>query len=565
MSRAAHRTRCFHSGDGRRKRLTARGLFVLPPRSSLDATTLLAGEANTDAARAALPWATAWCPVVVGTVIAFASSGLAAWVAQRIALDRRAAERDAPWPERARAAWPARLTGLMMFMAAPAVCAAALPLFAGALTRPPRALLVALFLVTSAAGVHAAQRGPLRRIEPRHGLSRSLQSAIAAALIFLPHVVVAAVVVSIALNLSPPPSWWAGLAGSVVTLIGAVAAGRANLAFARALKVVRPAPEHLREAVVRMSEAMQIPVRSVEALRMPMANAMVFPGRRAVLFTESALEVLDAQDVGGICAHELAHLSEPRAVLAGRVATSLAPAVGIAAVPLATASLDQGAWVFPLAGILAAALGQRLLQPMETRADATARAHEPSPGAYARALTRLHEANLTPVVMAGSTSHPSLFDRLTSLGAPPAFPRPPPPSTSRAVLAATAGVAAVVLVSLVPPLWLVAQDDGTSTLPIVLTGGARTHLIQRGFADLDAHHLEAEALFRACLAEREDDGTCATGLMVSLSRQPGRCAEALRIGRLAAEAAAAGAGDATAADVAFVEAWTGDVRSRCGE
>lgn len=298
---------------------------------------------------------------------------------------------------------------------------------------------------------------------------------------------------------------------------------------------------------------------------MSIANAMVFPTRRAVLFTERALDVLDADDVAGICAHELAHLSEPRAVLAGRVATWLAPAIGIAAVPLAMVSLDQRAWLFALAGVVAAALGQRLLQPMETRADAAARAHEPSPGAYARALARLYEASLTPVVVSASTSHPSLFDRLTSLGAPPPFPRPPPPSTSRAALAAAAGMATMVVAALAPPLLLVALDDGTSTLPIVLTGGARPQLIQRGFAAVDARPLEAEALFRACLSEAEDNGTCAAGLMVSLSRQPGRCAEALRIGSLAAEAAAAGAGDATAADVAFIEAWTGDVRSRCQE
>ena len=68
-----------------------------------------------------------------------------------------------------------------------------------------------------------------------------------------------------------------------------------------------------------------------------------------------------------------------------------------------------------LAGLVAAVVGQRLLQPMETRADAAAREHEPSPGAYARALARLYEANLTPVVLSGTTSHPSLFDRLATM------------------------------------------------------------------------------------------------------------------------------------------------------
>ncbi len=469
----------------------------------------------------------------------------------------------APWAERARAAWPVRLTGVLMLVVASGVSGAALPLFSGELTRS-RGALATVWLLASVAGVTAGQTGILRRIDPRHRLGRSLKNAIAIVLIFVPHAAAAAIVSLIALALSPPESLRAGLAGSVVTLLAAVAASRWSLSLSRALGVVRSAPEHLRETVTRMSEAMHIPVRSIEVLRMSMANAMAFPTLGRVLFTERALDVLDKEDIAGVCAHELAHLSEPRTVLIGRVATSMAPAVGIAAVPLAIVTLDQATWLFPAAGLLVAGLGQRLLQRMETRADAAAREHEPSPGAYARALTRLYEANLTPVVMT-TTTHPSLFDRLVSLGAQPDFARPKPPSTWRAGLGAAAGMVAMVLVAILPPLLLVALDDGASTLPIVLTGGGRPHLIQRGFEELHDHPTGAEAMFRACLFEREDDGTCAVGLAVSLSRQPGRCAEALRIGSLAAEAAAQGEGRARERDVDFVEDWMQDVRGRCEE
>jgi hypothetical protein len=66
---------------------------------------------------------------------------------------------------------------------------------------------------------------------------------------------------------------------------------------------------------------------------------------------------------------------------------------------------------------------------MEVRADRLGREHEGEiQGTYARALEKMYEANLLPVVMRGKGPiHPHLYDRLTAAGAPPPYPRPKPP------------------------------------------------------------------------------------------------------------------------------------------
>jgi hypothetical protein len=52
-------------------------------------------------------------------------------------------------------------------------------------------------------------------------------------------------------------------------------------------------------------------------------------------------------------------------------------------------------------------------------------------GAFARALSRLHEDSQIPAVFADNNySHPSLYDRLIAAGMTPDYPRPTPPETS---------------------------------------------------------------------------------------------------------------------------------------
>lgn len=92
-----------------------------------------------------------------------------------------------------------------------------------------------------------------------------------------------------------------------------------------------------------------------------------------------------------------------------------------------------GGFTAVLLGLVLALLIARLLHgrlaALETRADAGARGAEPEAHVYARALTEIYRLNLVPAVMRSAT-HPHLYDRLVALGAPPAYPRPPPPSRS---------------------------------------------------------------------------------------------------------------------------------------
>ena len=48
-------------------------------------------------------------------------------------------------------------------------------------------------------------------------------------------------------------------------------------------------------------------------------------------------------------------------------------------------------------------------------------------GTYARALEKIYEANLLPVVLREKRVHPDLYDRLVAAGATPAYARPKPP------------------------------------------------------------------------------------------------------------------------------------------
>src|SRR5262245_57240378 len=96
-------------------------------------------------------------------------------------------------------------------------------------------------------------------------------------------------------------------------------------------------------------------------------------------------------------------------------------------------------------------LAARFSRRLEHRADRIARDAQPGEGAYARALARVHEVNLSPVVAPGKgSSHPHLYDRLMAVGAPPDYPRPKAPSARRLHLGRAAVVSA----------WLVLVVDG---------------------------------------------------------------------------------------------------------
>ncbi|MBN1607784.1 MAG: hypothetical protein JW940_14195 [Polyangiaceae bacterium] len=78
------------------------------------------------------------------------------------------------------------------------------------------------------------------------------------------------------------------------------------------------------------------------------------------------------------------------------------------------------------------ALLLRVSVSKEQDADRVAVEGELNEGDYARALLAMHEAGLMPATLTKGSNHPSLYDRLTSAGALPDFPRPRPPSRAAA-------------------------------------------------------------------------------------------------------------------------------------
>jgi Zn-dependent protease with chaperone function len=194
----------------------------------------------------------------------------------------------------------------------------------------------------------------------------------------------------------------------------------------RKLAMIVPAPERLQKIAKETSIQMQVSFRDVLLMRTPMAQAFALPMTRQLLFTERLLELLADDEIAAICAHELAHLAESRAVRYTRYLMGLIFLPWIFINPLlhkfgAAAFLGLGAMMGTFFFF------RRFSRKLESRADQVAVANEQYTGIYARALTRLYQDNLVPAVTAKKgTTHPHLYDRILAAGITPDFSRPAP-------------------------------------------------------------------------------------------------------------------------------------------
>jgi Zn-dependent protease with chaperone function len=218
------------------------------------------------------------------------------------------------------------------------------------------------------------------------------------------------------------------------------------------LRILVPASPHL-EAIARAAEQRTcIDMRGAFELKASVANAAAFPIQRWVIFTSRALEVLTDAQISAVFGHELAHLSESRAVTILRVFTSVQMVFTIVLMrPV------EGEFGFPgFAALLAFMvlvifISRRIMRRMEERADKVAMAQEEEEGTYALALEKLYEINLVPAVMRSKRRiHPHLYDRMVEAGITPSFLRPPPPPRAPKLLyIATSVLTAVLLYALV--------------------------------------------------------------------------------------------------------------------
>jgi Zn-dependent protease with chaperone function len=200
------------------------------------------------------------------------------------------------------------------------------------------------------------------------------------------------------------------------------------LKYLRWVKYLTPTDERLQHIVNETSTRMAVPVHSTGKFGGVVANAFAFPTTRDLIFSNRLLEICTDQETSAICAHELAHLSESKSVLAGRLIGSLILFPLIFITPTIH-YLGGFGIVPPYAGLIALALFSRSVsRKMEKRADQIALIDQPNEGVYARALEKLYRNNQSPAVSVSKRPvHPHLYDRLIAAGVTPDFPRPKAP------------------------------------------------------------------------------------------------------------------------------------------
>jgi Zn-dependent protease with chaperone function len=197
----------------------------------------------------------------------------------------------------------------------------------------------------------------------------------------------------------------------------------------RWMRLLMPASERLLKIVANQSAPANTCVRATWLLESEAAQAYAITTTGELLYTTGIMECCDDEELSAITAHELAHLSESRWIVAARLLTSLTFMPLIFISPLlhhfgAAGLLMTGGLIFLM--VLAA---PRLSQKLEKRADRMAAAQELNEGVYARALLKLYQHNHMPAVNPpGQHTHPSLYDRLLAAGVTPDFSRPDPPA-----------------------------------------------------------------------------------------------------------------------------------------
>ena len=486
-----------------------------------------------------------WVPLLplFALPLGFAAGELAARVLTPLAYRRVLAAPDAHWTERARRAWPARSWASLAMIVIPTLIGGLLAHLGGTLTLIGRAATGLLAGAAALAGYAAGMRPVARRLhgDAIGGRRHFLAGSLSLLLVRAPHVVVAAVVASFM------PSRFTGHGAEAAALLalGTVlvfaAALGGGLALGRLLGLFRSGNERLDRAAASASKhaGVAAPASLVMACDVPVAFAI--PLRRLLVFSDSALALLNDAELEAVVDHETGHLTESRSVTLQRMSSLLVFTLLMAGPSLAGEG-GRTAFFAVLLSLLAlvavGAFSRRTAVEMERRADAHASAHADG-GVYARALEKIHEASLVPAVLGKrNATHPDLWDRMSAAGAPPDWPKPAPPASG------VAGRLALVLAS---ALAFVGAEYGLArTLPaivrrspvagVALTGGEAWPLSElaraRAAGGMPA---AAVAFYRAAFALDGRPGHLANAAFVE--NRLNRCAEAQALADEAGRAA----------------------------
>jgi Zn-dependent protease with chaperone function len=361
---------------------------------------------------------------------------------------------QAHWTERARMAWPSRRIGLAVSALAGGFSMAPFLLLRSEHPLLPKFVLIVLAVSAAILGTITSTIANERRVNPAYV---NTPRATRGAWIFRVAILGPILLIVIAATVLLPDQ----VDATAMIILALVVIGTGSylawgwVALMRWLGVFRPASERLDTIVSRLAEEAGVAVRGTEQVALPMANAFALPLDGKLAMTDAALSALDDDEVRVICAHELAHLAEPRRFLFVRLLRGFVLGLFLALVmaagrPLTGAYGLQGTLAGLVSAFLILIVSVRLLnwfsRKMEHRADAQAVHWEPSAGLYARALEKIYEANLVPAVLRSKRmTHPDLFDRMVLSGVTPDYPRPAPPPRWPGFLGLAALVVSVVV------------------------------------------------------------------------------------------------------------------------
>ena len=370
-------------------------------------------------------WVTAPLLLLSAYALGFVLTRVVVWMS----LWRYRRSAGKPWIERARLAYPARH--------AASIYQAGLPALLG--------MIAAVFAPTI--GLSATPWGAFTGLAAYFGvirvadrLERSILSVGRTTGVSLRIMLVTPMILTLAVLLAFVPMRWgwaavADLAFGTAMLTLHTAGG--SMLVLRRLGLARPARPRLQAIVDEAATRLAIHPRATFEIDSPQTNAMAWTLPRLLIYTGPIVEHLDDAELSALTAHELGHLNEPWGVYLTRLAVPYLIVAAVAGIPLG----GSFGLIAGLAPVCAMFVGfsflNSLARRMEVRSDALATSHQGgSEGVYARALEKIYELNLMPVVMRGKrTIHPHLYDRMVAAGVSPAYPRPKPPAAPWAVIA----------------------------------------------------------------------------------------------------------------------------------
>lgn len=362
------------------------------------------------------------------------------------------------WSEKARLSLAGRRASTMLLLIFPLSMSIGMPFSAGELSWAPGHFLAWIAGVGSFLGAYMSLRSTGRLLGfPQSSLLRDLRAFAFSAQALIS--VVAVIVCGRSLA-----DTWLNPENSRL-LLAACALPWAwppfVLWFFSALGALHLSPQ-LERDLAPLFDASKARPRRLWVARISVANAIAYPAQKTIIVTERLLAILEAEELRAIVAHELGHLAEgSKAWIRYLFLVFLGFTGGI------SAFIDAEHYVGFLAAILILTIAllvvlQKWSRTREHEADTSA-LELALPTSYAKALEKVHAANLFPAVQRGGT-HPSLYDRMERAGVTPDFPRPAPPSRRVSITL----LAAVFAVTLWPTMWPLAFQNLATDRPVAL-------------------------------------------------------------------------------------------------